>query len=215
MENKKESIGEEAKKIIKENLPEEGKRKKETFEEFEKRFLKKTVFEANKLPDIPEGKAESVETVFKANVLPDVKGDKAFYTKPKKLSHPLRAYSMSMGEFDPLEDMVWNMLERIGFILVYKSSTAAELCFELGKIYMDFYQRLTTYIESKAEEMEEDKISLTITGKAQSGKSYILEKIYAFLTLEGIEVDHSPGKNIQTEHQLKITPIGDNDGRPT
>lgn len=37
-----------------------------------------------------------------------------------------------------------------------------------------------------------------------SGKSYILEFIRKFLKVNGFEVERKVGKDIKTEHQLKI-----------
>lgn len=51
---------------------------------------------------------------------------------------------------------------------------------------------------------EEFELILTIEGKGMSGKSYIINKIHEFLKKSGFEVEKIFGKDIKTEHQLKI-----------
>jgi len=52
--------------------------------------------------------------------------------------------------------------------------------------------------------IKEFELILTIEGKPMSGKSYILEFIRKFLKVNGFEVERKVGKDIKTEHQLKI-----------
>ena len=77
---------------------------------------------------------------------------------PEKLNHPLQAYSMRMGDIEPLEDMMWTILERIQFIPTYHATDVRQICFELGKVYKEFENKLRDYIDAKGEEFEANKL---------------------------------------------------------
>ncbi|KKN76323.1 hypothetical protein LCGC14_0371750 [marine sediment metagenome] len=128
-----------------------------------------------------------------------------------KANRPMQAYSYRMGDANPLEDMMWGILERIGFLPVYHANSVKEICFELGKIHQKYIAELQKYVDKKGEafmEKEENlenyDFSIVADGKPMSGKSYALSLIDKYLITHGYKTLFSPGKTVKNEHRLLV-----------
>jgi len=80
---------------------------------------------------------------FRANKLPGM---------PARSKNPLINARVKKSE---LQEMIWDILERIQFIPSYHT-TSAEVCFKLGLIYGEFYQKIQAY-ETNLLRMKEEE----------------------------------------------------------
>lgn len=165
--------------------------------------IEKEILKDN-LPHIALGGAEKV-------VIKNIDMTSKQENPMNKLSHPMQAYSYRMGDIDPLEDMVWGILERIGFLPVYHANTVRELCFELGKIHQRYIAEIQAYVDKKGEKYMEKEdalkgydFALTVSGKPMSGKTTVLNLVEAALMKKGYETVFASGNTFENEHRLLI-----------